>query len=486
MRVRPFSGSVGPMALAALAALIVAGQACGEAPAGALDNPTPAMVVTQIPPGSGGDVTLRPALDARFPPGSRIVLVRDGESPPRLLSRGFLAAGAPALSPDGASIVFAGRERSGSPWAIFELSLRRGRPRKVVESDRDCGDPAYLAGERVVFACAPESPGASAPSPPTWSLYTAPLRGGAVERITFGAGSAFDPHPLEDGRILFSMRPVDRPNDRTARLFTVNPDGSLLSPLTDDHEAREFRFRPRTATGSGMVFLAARSDGERTRAHRVDLGRPLNPRRDVLRSLEPSAVELLAGGDTLVSGRPHPPTTNTAAVWRRHADDDRLEVVFDSPDWDEVEALAVESRPRPRGRPSGLNLDRRTGTLICYDTGRTDGTIGPAPDAPPAATLAVQSLRSVGGGKPERVVDLGEVRVEPDGSVFLEVPPDVPIRVRSLDDGGREIATSGWFWVRPGETRACFGCHESQETAPVNRSVAALAHGPARLSGARP
>jgi hypothetical protein len=61
-----------------------------------------------------------------------------------------------------------------------------------------------------------------------------------------------------------------------------------------------------------------------------------------------------------------------------------------------------------------------------------------------------------------------------DGSFHIEVPADRPLRMVSQDSAGRQTR-SEWFWLRPGEVRACFGCHESRETAPPNRVVQALA-----------
>jgi hypothetical protein len=75
--------------------------------------------------------------------------------------------------------------------------------------------------------------------------------------------------------------------------------------------------------------------------------------------------------------------------------------------------------------------------------------------------------------------EINRSTIEEDGSFFVKVPADVPVRVQTLDDDGREISASAWFWIRPGETRACFGCHESRESAPVNRPIQAISH-PAR------
>ncbi len=57
---------------------------------------------------------------------------------------------------------------------------------------------------------------------------------------------------------------------------------------------------------------------------------------------------------------------------------------------------------------------------------------------------------------------LGYAPVEPDGSVKVKVPANVPLSVEVLDAEGRRIgpAHHNWFQVQPGDTVACNGCHD--------------------------
>jgi len=56
---------------------------------------------------------------------------------------------------------------------------------------------------------------------------------------------------------------------------------------------------------------------------------------------------------------------------------------------------------------------------------------------------------------------VGYAPIEPDGSVKLKVPADVPLTLSILDKDGRRISNrhQSWFQVRPGETLECMGCH---------------------------
>ncbi|MBK1885766.1 hypothetical protein [Marinobacter sp. DY40_1A1] len=58
---------------------------------------------------------------------------------------------------------------------------------------------------------------------------------------------------------------------------------------------------------------------------------------------------------------------------------------------------------------------------------------------------------------------LGYVPIEPDGSVKVAVPANVAFAISVLDAQGRRTGNrhQNWLSVRPGETLACQGCHES-------------------------
>jgi hypothetical protein len=52
-------------------------------------------------------------------------------------------------------------------------------------------------------------------------------------------------------------------------------------------------------------------------------------------------------------------------------------------------------------------------------------------------------------------------QVEPDGSVKMKVPANVPFQISVLDATGRRISAvhRSWLQVRPGEVLSCNGCH---------------------------
>jgi hypothetical protein len=58
---------------------------------------------------------------------------------------------------------------------------------------------------------------------------------------------------------------------------------------------------------------------------------------------------------------------------------------------------------------------------------------------------------------------LGYAPIQPDGSVQLQVPANVPFTIDILDANGRRVTTqhTSWMQLIPGETKTCNGCHLS-------------------------
>lgn len=70
----------------------------------------------------------------------------------------------------------------------------------------------------------------------------------------------------------------------------------------------------------------------------------------------------------------------------------------------------------------------------------------------------------VSGGQGMREI-LGYTMIEPDGSVVVKVPANVPLALSVLDRYGRRTSArhQNWLQLRPGEVRSCNGCHDTRE-----------------------
>ncbi|MEJ0100980.1 MAG: hypothetical protein WDO12_15255 [Pseudomonadota bacterium] len=84
---------------------------------------------------------------------------------------------------------------------------------------------------------------------------------------------------------------------------------------------------------------------------------------------------------------------------------------------------------------------------------------------------------SVGSGVGFMRTILGYAPVEPDGSVSVRVPANLPFTFSILDSNGRRLPQFGqhasWLQLRPGEERHCNGCHEK----PAGTTAVEKSHG---------
>lgn len=75
---------------------------------------------------------------------------------------------------------------------------------------------------------------------------------------------------------------------------------------------------------------------------------------------------------------------------------------------------------------------------------------------------------------------LGYAPIEPDGSVKVKVPANVPLAISVLDGQGRRLSGllgnlhGNWLQVMPGETLECNGCHDPNATPPIAHGRAGL------------
>jgi hypothetical protein len=119
----------------------------------------------------------------------------------------------------------------------------------------------------------------------------------------------------------------------------------------------------------------------------------------------------------------------------------------------------------PKTLWSTLKPQERTGSFIslnAYQCSTAHGERLPTPISRVRVTVLKAPMNTV--------ETLGEVPVEQDGSFYLAVPVDQPLRFALLDQSGKTIMEqSSWIWVRPGEEHGCVGCHEDKAVAPSNR-----------------
>jgi hypothetical protein len=188
-----------------------------------------------------------------------------------------------------------------------------------------------------------------------------------------------------------------------------------------------------------------------------------------------------AGNDVLAcvetSGWAGRSMTGNAAIYRVAADASAIGApLFDDPQWNSIEAALVAASDEPAGHTSAVMPGLSYGTLLCLDANYSSE---PAAGQSPASAAALRVFAVVGPG---RQLTLGTVPVASDGSVIVQLPVDVPLGLDTLDSQGHVLRHQpASFWLRPGENRACVGCHEPRNHAPRNARPLATMQKPTHL-----
>jgi hypothetical protein len=427
-------------------------------------------------------------LDVRYPPGSRVVLL----APPfradtvRELSGGLVAAGDPCVSWDGRWVYFDGKSSEDADWQIYKVDAGGGRPERVTRMPGGAMDPALAAHGELVF---------SSPVPKAGRLWTTAepaalyrqLPDQAPSRLSFGAESAVGGTVLCDGRILFvSAKPRDgRGAQLHLCLFTINNDGTEVTAYACQEDGVDFIRRPRELGDGRIAFLAARTEepGPVGWAECVRSAAPFATRSKLFafRGVGCYSVEPMSDGFVLAcietSGWVGRMMMGNAAVFRVAADASVIGApLFDDPRWNSIEATLGAARREAAGHTSAIMPGAPHGTLLCLDVNNSSG---PAAGQSAARAVELRVFSTVGSGQPRT---LGTVPVASDGSVIVQLPIDVPLGLDTLDAQGHVLRHQpAAFWLRPGENRACVGCHEPRNHAPRNIRPLATMHGPAHL-----
>jgi len=134
---------------------------------------------------------------------------------------------------------------------------------------------------------------------------------------------------------------------------------------------------------------------------------------------------------------------------------------------DLVDPVLLGLRARPNRHPSGLHPWNYANLLALDARLSREGPIKGTP-----ATVRLETEDAAG-----HALTMGTAPVEKDGSFFIQVPGDEPIRLTLLDARGTVLRQEhGWFWARGGEQRICAGCHTGPERAPENQVPGVLLH----------
>jgi len=462
--------------------------------------------------GGGIDNTL---LAGRYRAGMRIVVAGSGDRAGNreIVTEGFFCATDPEFHPDGKRLLFAGKRTAEAHFQIWELALDATEPQLVFECDADCIRPLYLPNGHIVFASLLPGEYEEHGGQHSFSIYEWAPDVGQPTRLTFNPSSEFDPVLLLDGRLLFSSwQHVGNhhwPRGNVALMLT-NWDGTGVFPLTGNHREPFIKRGAKQLRDGRVAFIQGEGSADFGAGELVTTD--LN---DAFAAYEPifapdefqvSDVAPMPAGGVMIAARPEGKTGESFGLYVR--DGRRAKTFYDDPDWHELSPVVFRPRHRPDTRFSTVVAGTPHGYLLVLNAFESDRVDPSHLNGESVATVRVIegiALRDEGKRRPEflslpgredeplvssssatgyipsRI--LGEVPLAKDGSVYLKVPADRPLRLQLVDPQGFTIMNErAWFWVRPNERRVCIGCHEDRELSPPNSTPLAASHVPTDLT----
>lgn len=440
------------------------------------------------------------------------------------------------VSPDGNRILFAmRRDKDRDGFHIFEINVDGSGLRQITDGNCNDVDPCYVGADRIAFSSDRCGWQEYYHQERSRVLCVINSDGTGLQQITFNPNEDYEPIALRNGRLVYSSYrfyaqdgsegPLPGEYMGLARIETVlrtcNPDGSgddlfygsmrgpfyvPMRPMPFSDQFAGWHGRGyhvgvsvslQREMGDGKIICAtpagltvidsARAPldcelpiypevvnlagGEEVYIHNYD---EMNP---VGRYTSPYPLD---GNWVLVSHAPwHDLRPNGYGLYALNVATRELKLIYNDPEIADVDPLPLTSQSSSVQHHSQLASQSTSGRVFCNSVFNTDQPYDTNAVRFVRVVEGVQMGQSIAANASFRTRDLGVAPVHPDGSFFVEVPADVPIRFQLLDEDGRMlIHETEFLYVRPGETKGCVGCHENRKESTRGARPLALKDAP--------
>jgi len=399
--------------------------------------------------------------------GSKLIAIDPDrpDKPASLLSEAFESACAPAISYDGRYLFFQGKKEGDELWQIWIMDFRKKSIYRVTDQPEDCTNPASLPDGTLIFSKA-----GMINDTRINMLFRCNSDGSGLSQLTFNPEQNLYSTVLQEGRILY-VSSQQYPESKTPVLMVMRPDGTKSEIYYKGSEG-SFPITRAIESEDGYVYFIE-SGGNLIRLNHY---RPLHTAVRLSEGVSGkfSAVIPCEESRCLVSyqageGDPY-------ALYEFNTVSRETPTLLYKGERDVSDPVRIAAmKERPRILPSAVNTENPAGLLMSQDINHSMIPVNPTVSGDTLADrIKVYGVDGL----------LGEVEVEDDGSFYMKLDADRPIRVATLNAQGETVrGPSDWITLRPNERRGCVGCHADPELAPKNVQPMAVKGPPVVLSG---
>lgn len=430
---------------------------------------------------------------------------------------------------DADRMIFTSNDEKGR-WQIFEVGTDGKNFQQVTnaeDADLEFFDGAYLpSGKMIVnsnmgYHGVPCVNGADA----IGNFSVLDPATGDLRRICFDQENNWHPTVMNSGRVMYTRwEYTDLMHYYSRIVFSMNPDGTEQKALYGSGSYfpnSTYDMQPLPGHASAFVGIITGHHGI-IRSGRLIIFDPERSRKEEkgmvqeipfsTRPIIPIVKDEMVNGVWPQFVKPHPITDKYFLVTAKLTPDglwgiylvdiyDNMTLIAEAEGEGFINPIPLKQRPTPPVIPDRVDTTKTTATVFIQDIYEGEGL----PGVPRGTvkklrvftyefaylnTLSDHVAQGVQSGWDIKR-ELGEVDVEPDGSVIFTVPANTPIAVQPLDEQGRAIQLMrSWFTGMPGETVSCVGCHEDQNMIAMPKRVAASQKKPSAITppkgGVRP
>ncbi|MFC2125490.1 hypothetical protein ACFLU5_11830 [Bacteroidota bacterium] len=374
-----------------------------------------------------------------------------------VLTSDFYSARSPEVSYDGNKLLFTACLIENDPWQIWEMDLYEKSYRSIISRNENCTDPVYLPDGRILYSVQEKDSIGNVIN----AIYAVNADGCCENRLTFHPHNDFAPSVHKDGRVLVVSQ-QNYPNKGDQIMLVMRPDGTKAEMYYKSEEKASFMSRGWETPAGRFVFIES-TDINPGNGSLISIShnRPLHSRIEHSKGYKGNfhSVYPLQSGALMVSYQES--AKDIFGLYEYDLTTNNLgEKLVSDAGFHCIEPVMAVERLLPRKLPTRVDKKIKRGYYVCLNT---DFSQEPT-NVRGSTDNKTRIVEVIGlGGK---IVD---IQVEEDGSFYLELPPDTPVRFQTLNENGELIrGPSAWTWVRPNERRGCVGCHEDREYAPEN------------------